>query len=154
METATGKVTVESINPAQRVLLLRREDGARATFKAGPEVRRFNQIKVGDEIMTTLTENCTIFVIKGKMQPGVASQTAIVRTPEGQSLGGLMVSAVNVDAKVLDVDHAARRVILQYSPTQAKGVDVRPSVNLDDVAVGDTVLVRGTRSLSILVADP
>ena len=154
METATGVVKIESIDATNRTLMLRRSDGASIRFKAGPEVRRFSQLKVEDQITITMTDNCTIFVVKGKMDPRIAASTAMVRTPEGDNPGGVIVNAVNINAKVLDVDRAARRVLLQYDPTQTKYVKVRPNVNLDNVAANDTVLVRGTETISILVSDP
>jgi ribosomal protein S17 len=154
MDTASGMVTVESIDTTNRTLVLKRANGDTATFKAGPEIRRFNQIKVGDQIMSTVTDNCTIFVVKGKMTPSAAAGQAVVRTPEGQNLGGIVVNAINLTAKVLDVDLEARRVLLQYDPTQTKSVKVRPGVDLGKVAVGDTVLVRGTRTISIMVGNP
>ena len=154
METATGLVTVQSIDALARTLVLKRANGDTATFKAGPEIRRFNEIKVGDQIMSTVTDNCTIFVVKGKMAPSAAATQAIVRTPEGSNLGGIVVTAINLDAKVLDVDLGSRRVLLQYGPTETKSVNVRPTVDLNQVAVGDTVLVRGTRTISIMVSNP
>ncbi len=154
VETGTGMVTVQSIDAAQRTLVLKREDGDLATFKAGPEVRRFNQIKVGDQIMSTVTDNLTLFLVKGQVAPEAAAAQGIVRTPEGSNVGGIIISAINVNAKVLDVDREARRVLLQFTPTQTRSVKVRPDVDLSKVAVNDTVLVRGTRSLSIMIANP
>ena len=154
METASGMVTVQSIDAAARTLVLTRADGSIATFKAGPEIRRFNQIKVGDQIMSTVTDNCTIFVVKEKMTPSAAASQAIVRTPAGASVGGVIVNAVNIDAKVLDVDLDHRRVLLQYGPNQTRSVNVRPSVDLSQVSVNDTVLVRGTQTISIMVGNP
>ncbi len=153
MDTGSGMVTIESIDATNRTLVLKRADGDTATFKAGPEIRRFNELKVGDQIMSTVTDNCTIFVVKGKMTPSAAAQQGVVRAPEGQRPGGIIVNAINVTATVLDVDLEARRVLLQYSPTQTKSVKVKPDVDLGKVAVGDTVLVRGTRTISIMVGD-
>src|ERR1035441_8513152 len=154
METATGMVTMQSIDAAARTLVLKRADGLTATFKAGPEIRRFNQLKVGDQIMSTVTDNSTIFVLKEKLTPSAAASQAVVRTPEGASVGGIIVNAINIDAKVLDVDLDHRTVLLQYGPTQTRSVSVRPTVDLSQVAVNDTVLVRGTQTISIRVENP
>ncbi len=154
METATGLVTVQSTDAANRTLVLLKADGDIATFKAGPEIRRFNEIKVGDQIMSAVTDNCTLFLVKGKVSEGAAAEQAVVRTREGQKVGGIVVTAINVNAKVLNVDGENRQVLLQCGPTQTRTVKVQPGVDLSQVAVGDTVLMRGTRSLSIMVADP
>ena len=153
METATGMVTVQAVRPADRSLLLKRADGQTAIFKCGPEIKRFDQIGVGDEIMSTITDNLNIFVVKGKMTPSMVAKQGIVRTPDSTNVGGLIVNVINIDAKVLDVDLDSRRVILQYGANQAKSVPVRPSVDLSKVAVNDTVLIRGTQSISIMVSD-
>jgi hypothetical protein len=154
METASGIVTVQSIDAATRTLTLQRADGDIVLFKAGPDVRRFNQIKVGDQIMTTLTDNATLFLVKGKVSEGAAAAQAVVRTPEGQNLGGIVLNAININAKVLDVDRDNRRLLLQYTPTKTRSVPVRSDADLSQVSVGDTILVRGTQSLSIMVANP
>lgn len=154
METATGLVTIESIDAPARTLVLKRADGAKASFKAGPEIRRFNDLKVGDQIMSTVTDNATIFVVKGQMTPSAAAAQAIVRAPEGENPGGIVVNAINITARVLDVDLENRRVLLQYGPDQTKSVKVKPDVDLGKVAVGDTVLVRGTQTISIQVGKP
>ena len=153
-ETASGIVTVQAIDAAARTLTLKRPDGDIALFKAGNDIKRFNQIKVGDEIMTTLTDNATLFLVKGQIAPEAAAAQGIVRTPEGQNVGGILINAVNINAKVLDVDREHRRVLVQYSPTRTRSLLVRPDVDLAQVAVGDTILVRGTQSLSIMVANP
>ena len=154
METASGMVTVESIDKTNRTLVLKRADGTTFNFKAGPEVRRFNEIKAGDQIMSTVTDNATIFVVKGKMTPSAAARQDVVRTPEGQNLGAIVVNALNMNATVLDVDLEARRVLLQYGPDQTKSVKVKPDMDLGKIHVGDTVLIRGTQTISIMVASP
>jgi hypothetical protein len=154
VETGTGMVTVQSIDAAQRTLLLKREDGELATFKAGPEIRRFNELKVGDQIMSTVTENLTLLLVKGQLAPEAAADQAVVRTPEGSNLGGIVMNAINLNARVLAVDYEARRMLLQYSPTRTRSVTVRPGVDLTQVSVNDTILVRGTQTISIMVANP
>jgi hypothetical protein len=154
METGTGMVTVQSIDAATRTLTLKREDGDIATFKAGPGIRRFSEIKVGDQIMSTVTDNCTLFLVKGKVPEGAAAAQGVVRTPDGENLGGIIMNAININAKVLDVDRESRRVLLQYTPTRTRSVKVRPEVDLAQVSVGDTILVRGTQSIAIMVANP
>jgi hypothetical protein len=85
---------------------------------------------------------------------GAAAAQGVVRTPDGENLGGIIMNAININAKVLDVDRESRRVLLQYTPTRTRSVKVRPEVDLSQVSVGDTILVRGTQSIAIMVANP
>ncbi len=45
-------------------------------------------------------------------------------------------------------------MLRHYGPTQTKDVPTRPGLNLANVSMGDSVLVRGTRTLSIMLAKP
>ena len=54
---ATATVTIQAINSTARTLTLRNEKGEEDTFVAGPEVKRFDQLKVGDKIRVTYYES-------------------------------------------------------------------------------------------------
>jgi hypothetical protein len=45
--------TVESIDPATRMIGLKAEDGSSASFAAGDEVKNFAQIRVGDKVVVS-----------------------------------------------------------------------------------------------------
>src|SRR5262245_55938489 len=48
-ESVEAKATVEEIRP-DRSLVLKGENGERLSLVAGPDVRNFDQLKVGDEV--------------------------------------------------------------------------------------------------------
>ena len=54
-ENATTTATVRSIDTNQRELVLLRNDGSTVTYKAGPQVINFDQIKAGDKVKATAT---------------------------------------------------------------------------------------------------
>src|SRR5512135_3718347 len=56
MNAVTATATVDSINAAERKVVLRREDGSLTTYVCGPDVRNFDQIAVGDKVSVTLAE--------------------------------------------------------------------------------------------------
>ena len=49
-QTATTTATVAAIDYEQRTAIIRLRDGTTVTFKAGPEVNGFDQLKVGDQV--------------------------------------------------------------------------------------------------------
>ena len=54
MENAvTATATIQAIDQNTRSVTLRTESGDEDTFTVGPEVKRFNQLKVGDTIRLT-----------------------------------------------------------------------------------------------------
>jgi hypothetical protein len=152
--TATA-TTVQSINPADRTIVLQQADGSLTTYKCGPEVRNFDQIKVGDQVTATVAESLAIGLMKGGSVPiGVGTTSAIVRAPLGAKPGGKIVDTVGFTAKVMSVDATKREVTLQTVDGQIKKVKVGPDINLANVKPGDDVGVRITRAFAIAVTPP
>src|SRR5512134_3592694 len=56
VETYKNTATVTAIDAANRKVTLVTPDGRKETFKAGPEVVNFDQIRIGDQVKATLTE--------------------------------------------------------------------------------------------------
>ncbi len=53
MKTATA--VVEAIEAASRTVTLKKPDGTLVTIVAGPEIKRFEEIKVGDKVNARYT---------------------------------------------------------------------------------------------------
>ncbi len=51
MEVEGGTATVDSVDYENRTGTLKLPDGTMLTFKAGPEVRNFDQVKAGDKVL-------------------------------------------------------------------------------------------------------
>src|SRR6516165_5091395 len=75
-QQATATLTIQAINSTARSLTLRNEKGEEDTFVAGPEVKRFDQLKVGDKIKVTYYESL-VFELR---KPGAPS------SPSGDAL--------------------------------------------------------------------
>jgi hypothetical protein len=151
VEAATDIATVLSVDTDNRKLTLRRGNGTTAIFKAGTNMVNFAQIKAGDDVLATFTENCAFFVVKGGAKTGAAGLAAVARSPKGGTPEGVFLETIEVNAKVMDVDFDMRRVLLQYGTDQAKSFQAGPNVDLTNVAVGDEVLIRGTEAMAIAV---
>ena len=147
--TAVG--VIESIDTGQRKVSLKRADGSTKSYKAGKEVQNFSQLKVGDEVVATVTEACAIFLVKGGVAPGAVAGGVFARNPKGANPGGVALDTLDYNAKILDIDRESRHVILQYGTNQATTVNIGPNVNLADVNINDDVLVRATEAMAIMV---
>lgn len=151
VEAATDIATVLSVDTDNRKLTLRRGNGTTATFKAGTNMVNFSQIKAGDDVLATFTENNAFFVVKGGAKTGAAGLAAVARSPKGGTPEGVFLETIEVNAKVLDVNFETRRVLLQYGTNDAKSFQAGPTVDLTNIAVGDEVLIRGTEAMAIAV---
>jgi hypothetical protein len=65
-----------------------------------------------------------------------------------------MIRIVDYHAKVLVINYANRRVVLQYGKDQAQQVQAGPGVNLQALHVNDDVLIRTTEAVAIAVVPP
>ena len=70
MRTETG--IVEAIETASRTVTLKKADGTYVTIVAGPDIKRFEEVKVGDKVTARYYENVVVRV----KQPGEADVTA------------------------------------------------------------------------------
>ena len=155
LDAVTTTATVQSINPADRSVVLQHPDGGLTTYQCGPEVRNFDQIKVGDQVTATVAESLAIGLMKGGSVPiGAGTSSAMVRAPLGAKPGGKIVDTFGFTARVMGVDAQNRKVTLQTVDGQTQTVKVGPDINLANIKPGDDVGVRVTRAFAISVTPP
>ncbi|HTY89396.1 MAG TPA: hypothetical protein VMB80_18245 [Candidatus Acidoferrum sp.] len=155
LDAVTATATVQSVNAADRTVVLQHPDGSTTVYECGPDVRNFDQIKVGDHVTATVAESIAIGLMKGGNVPtGAGTASAIVRAPAGAKPGGKIVDTVGFIAKVMSVDVASRQVTLQMADGSHQTVKVGPDINLANVNPGDNVGVRVTRAFAIAVTAP
>ena len=154
VDTRTTNATVVSIDPKKRTLLLKYPDGTTTPYKAGPEVRKFNQIKVGDMLKATLVDERALSLAKTGTLSSVSVTDSAVAVPNGVKPGVKTVHIVNFTAKVLSLDPAGHQATLQMADGRTRTIRVREAVNLADFSPGDTVSVRTTETTTILVETP
>ena len=64
IKTVQISATIESIDKATRQVTLKGPEGKTKTVKAGDEVKNFDSLKVGDQVVATMTEALAIGVTK------------------------------------------------------------------------------------------
>jgi hypothetical protein len=153
-DTTTTNATVVSINAAERTLLLRYPDGMTATYKAGPEFEKFNQIKAGDSLKSTVVAERALSLNKTGTLSNVSTNDSAVAVPNSAKPGVKTVHVTSFTAKVVAVDFMGHQATLQLADGQTRTVRVHEAVNLADFNPGDTVAVRITETTTILVETP
>lgn len=150
--TATARVS--KIDKSSRKVTLTTSDGRPVDFTAGPEIRNFDQLKVGDNVEATISERLVAFVRKGSEDPAVAHAAALATAPKGAKPGALVAEAYEITASVQSIDTSARRATLLFADGQARTVSIRPDVEMSRYKVGDTVVIRVINSLSLIAEKP
>ena len=154
VETAGMTATVTAIDKLNRRITLVAPDGRRATYKVSKDVINFDQIRVGDRVKATVTEELAVFLRKAGTPPGAGEDAEIALAPKGAKPGGVVAETAEVTARIVAVDAMSRRVTLQFVDGSTKTVRVNPNIDLVNVAPGDAVTVRITEALAVLVEKP
>ena len=153
---ATYELTasVAAIDKASRKVTLVDAAGIKKTVKAGPEVINFDQIRIGDQLKITATEELVIAVTGPGETLGDGGAQLVALAPKGAKPGAIMAETTQVAAKVTAIDVELHRATLQFEDGTTRSVAVRPDVDLSKRKLGDSVVIRITESLAIQVAKP
>ena len=154
-EVTELRAKVDAVDYAKRVVTVTGPQSNTVAIKAGPQVRNLDQIKVGDQIVVRHYESVALFVRKSSEPPGVVAAGAVEVAAKGEKPAGAMADTVELTAKVEAVDYAARTVTLKGPAGNVRTLKVDPRVErLQDVKVGDDVVLRYTEALAIAVVKP
>ena len=154
VETTKIRATVTGIDAAKRKLTLVTPDSKKVIVKAGPEVVNFDQIKIGDQLKATLTEETVVRMAKPgeKLEDEYTYEVEVA--PEGAKPGLMMADTVQATATVTKIDMKKRKATLQFSDGSTKKVSVRKDVDLSKRKVGEKVVIRTTEVFAILLEKP
>jgi Cu/Ag efflux protein CusF len=150
VEVVKATATVEKIDLKNRKVTLLLDDGKKKTYKVDSRVQNLSQVKVGDHLAMSFTEEIAIMVGKSNEAPGAASSEQVSVAPKGDKPGVVMVETSAVSAQIVAVDAANHRVTLIEPDGKKKTIKVSNKVtNLDSLKAGDTVDVLMTNSTVI-----
>lgn len=145
--TATASVT--AIDKATRAVTLKGPQGNTFRVVAGPEVRNFDQIKVGDELVVTHAEALSLELKKGgtAIRERVESSDA-ARAQAGDKPGAAAVRTVTVTADVMAVNARAQTVTLR-GPEHTVDLRIPDKKQFEMIKVGDQILAKYTEAVAI-----
>ncbi|MGH8767511.1 MAG: hypothetical protein ACREVT_04925 [Burkholderiales bacterium] len=153
VDTFTTTATVTGIDTAKRKVTLVSPSGSKSIYKAGPEVVNFAQIRVGDQVKATVTEEVAIFIGSGA-PPSAVAGAGVALAPVGAKPGGVFVETSQVTVKVAAVDAKNHKVTFQLPDGTTKKVKVGKKVDLSTVRPGDNVTMQVSEGLAITVEKP
>jgi hypothetical protein len=153
---ATRTATVTKVDAKDRWVTLKLEDGSLIDVQAGPAVKNFPQIKVGDQVVASQQDTVTIEVLPaGQAAPNVTGGSSIVTAPKGAKPMGVEVDTTVVSGTVTDIDYDQRLVTLQGPAGNSRTLQVGPgATKFGAVKKGDVVVLTLKTATSIEVKAP
>lgn len=152
MATTKGTATVVGIDPDNRIVTLKRQNGQVINVTASEDVRNFDQIKVGDTVTAEYTQALSVDLKKGGS--GIRKSTereTVTRAPEGAKPGGAVGREITILANVISVNKKDQVVRLQGPHGNVVDLKVQDPDDLKNVKKGDQVQAIYTEALAIAV---
>jgi Cu/Ag efflux protein CusF len=146
------KATIDGIDHDTRVITFKDKDGNSWDVVAGPEVRRFDELKVGD-VVTFRTTEATVYQVRKPGEaaaPSAKDAPAIVRTP-GAKPGGVKTEQETKVVTIKEVNQKTKGVTIQTEDGKTMSMKVEDSKLLKGLAAGDRVVITYTKAVAISI---
>jgi Cu/Ag efflux protein CusF len=151
-ESLEMTVTIEAIDHTDRLITFKDTDGEMETVYAGPEVKRFSELKVGDKVTLRYYESMAYSVRKpGQPAPAPASGKTTTTPGTGAKPGATMAKQETATVTIKAIDTKAPSVTVVDENGKVASFRVEDKKNLEGVAVGDKVDITYTRAFLVSV---
>jgi Cu/Ag efflux protein CusF len=146
-QSVTGTGTVEAIDFTNRRLTLKNEKGEEDTFTIGPEVKRFDNVKVGDKVRMTYYESLVFQLRKpGQAASGDSDEAALTRA-KGALPGGSITTQEKRTVTVKAVDPAVPSITVTTEDGRTVSRRIEDRKNIEGVKPGDKIDITYTQAL-------
>jgi hypothetical protein len=156
-QKTVAEAKVQAIDAEKRLITLRSADGSTVVLEAGPAVKNFAQIKVGDTVMAQYVESLAVSLKK----PGEASAppSAVIvgaSAPLGEKPAAGVGAQVSVTVTIDSVDLAKNVVVFTLPTGEMRAARVqRPEGRefIKGLKAGDRVEITYTEAMAISVEE-
>ena len=150
-ETIKATATITAIDAATRAVTLKGPKGNEVVVTAGPEVKNFAQLKVGDQVNVEYVESLALELKKGGGAPVAATvKEGAAAAKPGERPGAVGGRQVTIVADVIDVNAATQMVTLK-GPQRTVELKVRDPEQFKLIKKGDQVQATYTEAMAIAV---
>ena len=150
-ETVKVTATITAIDKATRDITLKGPKGNEVTLTAGPAVKNFDQMKVGDQVNAQYVEALTLELKKGGgMAVARTEKAGAAGAKAGDQPAGAVGRQVTIVADVVDVNPAKQSITLR-GPNRTVDLVVADPAQFKLIAKGDQVEAKYTQALAIAV---
>ncbi len=141
--------TVTAIDAANRTVTLKGKKET-DTIKVGPEVKNFDQIKVGDQVVVTVSQELTL-VWKGAAAKTEQPSVTVTgdAAAKGEKPAGDVKATIKGTVTVEKIDMKTRTTTVVGPKGRKFQVVAGPEVQLDKLKVGDKIDAEYTEAVAV-----
>jgi Cu/Ag efflux protein CusF len=149
--SVSGKIT-EIDRDTRRITIKRDDDGKTFTVTAPPEVKRFNELKVGDGVNMAYRESVAVNLAEPGSATGTTEEGAVA--PQNQPPGAAMGRTTRSIVRIVSIDQAKHTVTVMGPSGEEQTVEVKdPDVQqqLTHWKKGDDVAITYTEAAAVSI---
>ena len=147
--TITETFTITAINKTGRIVTLKDSHGMYDDVYCGPEVQRFDALKVGDKVTFTYHESLITAISKpGASKP---AQAAAVTRSAGTAPGGRIAQQMTATVTIEAIDPKVPSVTVKTADGHVMSFQIEDRKNIEGYKAGDKVDITYTQALAVSV---
>lgn len=152
-KSVSATATIQAIDTTTRTLTIRDETGVEDSYVAGPEVKRFDELKVGDKVKMTYMESVVLQLRKAPpagttgAKPADPSLDAAITRGKGALPGVTAAVQEKMTVTVKSIDASVPSITVTTPDGRTITRKVEEKKHLEGVAAGDSIEITYTRAL-------
>jgi Cu/Ag efflux protein CusF len=151
-DSAELTADIVAIDHDARLVTLRDKDGVTQTIYAGPQVKRFDELKIGDSVTFRYTEALVYKIRKpGESAAAPASSGPTITRGTGARPSGTVAQQQTGTVTIKAIDLKVPSVTVLRADGRTVSLKVEEKKNLEGFKVGDKVEITYTEALMISV---
>jgi translation elongation factor P/translation initiation factor 5A len=154
VDTYKTTATVTGIDPGDREVTLVAPDGHKSKVTAGPKVRNFGQIQVGDQVKVVVTRQISVSLLERGSTRSARQTSSFGSAPEGSKPAAMSSDTTEATAQIEALDLKRRKATLRFPDGDSETFEVRKDVDMSRAYVGQTVLIQSKQSWAVSVEKP
>jgi len=148
---ASRSGTISAIDAATRTVTILAEDGQVVTLVAGPDVRNFAQLEIGDRVDFEYRQALTLELKPGSTAPiSRVDDAAVAGAAEGEAPAGIAGRRVTVVAEIVALDAETSTVTLK-GPDRTIELPVADPAQFARMSVGDRIQATYVEAIALSV---
>jgi len=150
-QTLKVTATITAIDKSTRDITLKGPEGNLVTVTAGPEVKNFDQLKVGDKVNLQYLEALTLELKKGGgMIVSRSEKAGAASAKPGENPAAGAGRQVTIVADVVAVD-PAKQIVTLKGPQRTIDLRIADAEQFKRIAKGDQVEAKYTQAVALTV---
>ena len=145
--TVKGTATIQSIDATTRTAVLRTSDGEEDAFVFGPDVKRFNELKVGDRINITYLESIVVTAHRPGTASNVTATSGALVPGTGKTPAGTLSQQVTTTVTVKAINPSVPSVTVTTADGRTVTRKIEDKKNLEGIKVGEKLDITYTQAV-------